>query len=100
MNFDGIVHSSNELIVTSSITVSQVGSVVETCKNKISKHTCYSTRTMAKIANTLTWVLLKVGFLESFLRLASSKCPCHSREGLFEAKKPLGNVAVNLIPLW
>ena len=71
---DGITPPSNELIVTSSITVSQVGSVVETCENE--KFTsCYSTGIMTKIVVLrlfLTWVVLEVGFSESLLRLASS----------------------------
>ena len=71
---DGIVSPSNELIVTISITVSQVSSVVETWENE--KFTsCHSTGITTKIVMLrlfLTWVVLKVGFPESLLRLASS----------------------------
>ena len=71
---DGIVSPSNELIVTSSITVSQVGSVIETCENE-DFTSCYSTGITTKIVMLrlfLTWVVLEVGFPESLLRLASS----------------------------
>ena len=71
---DCIVSPSNELIVTSSITVSQVSSVIETWENE--KFTsCYSTGITTKIVMLrlfITWVGLEVGFPESLLRLASS----------------------------
>ena len=76
-SFDGIVSPSNEFIVTSSITMSQVSSVVETWENEKFTYelTCYLIGIMTKIVMLrlfLTWVVLKVGFLESLLRLASS----------------------------